>query len=115
MPVAEQQKWPQKIWIVRHGQSAGNVARDEAEAAGLPLIDIALRDVDVPLSKLGERQAEALGHWFGQMRLDERPREVLYSPSALARETAQRLLEAARIAQEEVTLVADARQRQKEI
>jgi len=114
MPVAEQQKWPQKIWIVRHGQSAGNVARDEAEAAGLPLIDIALRDVDVPLSQLGERQAEALGHWFGHMRLDERPSVVLFSPYARARETAQRLLEAARIAQEEVTLVADERLREKE-
>ena len=28
------------LWIVRHGQSAGNVARDSAEAARLPLIDI---------------------------------------------------------------------------
>ncbi|MEG0886528.1 MAG: histidine phosphatase family protein, partial [Janthinobacterium sp.] len=27
-----EQKWPQHIWIVRHGQSAGNVARDAAEA-----------------------------------------------------------------------------------
>ena len=23
-------KWPQTLWIVRHGQSAGNVARDAA-------------------------------------------------------------------------------------
>ena len=29
-----EQKWPQEIWLVRHGQSAGNVARDVAEAAG---------------------------------------------------------------------------------
>jgi hypothetical protein len=28
-----EQKWPQEIWLVRHGQSAGNVARDAAEAA----------------------------------------------------------------------------------
>ena len=47
-----EQKWPQTIWIVRHGQSAGNVARDEAEAAGLPLIDIATRDIDTPQSTL---------------------------------------------------------------
>ena len=46
-----EQKWPQTIWLVRHGQSAGNVARDSAEAAGLPLIDIAERDIDVPLSR----------------------------------------------------------------
>ena len=40
-----EQKWPQTLWIARHGQSAGNVARDAAEAAGLRTIDIATRDV----------------------------------------------------------------------
>ena len=39
------QKWPQTIWIVRHGQSAGNVAREAAEAAGLAHIDIATREL----------------------------------------------------------------------
>lgn len=24
------QRWPDRLWIVRHGQSAGNVARDAA-------------------------------------------------------------------------------------
>ena len=47
-----EQKWPQEIWLVRHGQSAGNVARDAAEAASGLRIDIAERDVDVPLSAL---------------------------------------------------------------
>ena len=51
-------------WIVRHGESAGNVARDAAHAAGHAVIDIAERDVDVPLSRLGEQQSRALGHWF---------------------------------------------------
>ena len=51
-PDTTQQKWPDRLWVVRHGQSAGNVARDRAEAAGLPLIDIATRDMDVPLSAL---------------------------------------------------------------
>ena len=59
-----EQKWPQTLWIVRHGQSAGNVARDAAELGGLAAIDIADRDVDVPLSPLGEQQADALGDWF---------------------------------------------------
>ena len=27
-------RWPSLLWVVRHGQSAGNVARDEAHAAG---------------------------------------------------------------------------------
>ena len=45
-----EQKWPQTLWIVRHGQSAGNVAREAAEAAGLGVIEIAERDIAVPLS-----------------------------------------------------------------
>lgn len=35
---------------MRHEQSAGNVARDAADAAGLGAIDIAARHVDVALS-----------------------------------------------------------------
>ena len=66
-------RWPEVLWIVRHGQSAGNVARDAADAAGLPMIDIAERDVDVPLSPLGEQQAAALGRWFAAMPAGERP------------------------------------------
>jgi broad specificity phosphatase PhoE len=45
-----EQRWPTTLWIVRHGQSAGNVARDAADAAGLGRIDIADRDIDVALS-----------------------------------------------------------------
>jgi hypothetical protein len=26
-------EWPERLWIVRHGQSAGNVARDQATAS----------------------------------------------------------------------------------
>jgi broad specificity phosphatase PhoE len=51
-----EQKWPQQLWLVRHGQSAGNVAREVAEASQQFLIDIADRDVDVPLSDLGKRR-----------------------------------------------------------
>ena len=43
--------WPRRLWIVRHGESAGNVARDAAHRAGLERIDISERDVDVPLSE----------------------------------------------------------------
>jgi hypothetical protein len=76
-----QQKWPDILWIVRHGQSAGNVARDAAEAAGLPLIDITTRDMDTPLSELGREQAQALGRWFAEMSPDRRPSVVLCSPT----------------------------------
>ncbi len=86
---AMRQRWPAKLWIVCHGQSAGNVARDAADAAGLGVIDIGLRDVDVPLSDLGRRQAEALGRWFAALPEDERPEIVLTSPYVRARQTAE--------------------------
>ncbi|MEN3296989.1 MAG: hypothetical protein V7642_6242 [Burkholderiales bacterium] len=109
-----EQKWPQTIWVVRHGQSAGNVARDAAEAAGLHLIDITTRDVDTPLSALGRQQAQALGHWFGEMPEEERPGVVLCSSYARARDTAKITLEAAGIPLDDVTFVADERLREKE-
>jgi broad specificity phosphatase PhoE len=110
-------KWPQTLWIVRHGQSAGNVARDAAEAGGLHLIDIAERDVDVPLSALGERQANALGHWFAALADDERPGIVLSSPYVRARQTGNRVLAALRAAAGDADAVAcvhDERLREKE-
>jgi broad specificity phosphatase PhoE len=112
--VSEEQKWPDVIWIVRHGESAGNVARDAAEAAGFPVIDIAERDVDVPLSALGERQARALGRWFGALPAESRPTVVLSSPYVRARTTAELTLEAAEIPTEEVSFIVDERLREKE-
>ncbi len=109
-----EQKWPQQLWIVRHGQSAGNVARDAAEAAGLPLIDIATRDVDTPLSALGEQQAQALGRWFGQMRAEDRPTVALCSPYVRARLTTEIVLQAAGMAPDAVVLQSDERLREKE-
>ena len=114
-----EQKWPQTLWVVRHGQSAGNVARDAAELGGLATIDIAHRDVDVPLSPLGERQAEALGDWFAALAPEERPEIVLSSPYVRARQTADRVLDtlhrddAARDA-ETIACVRDERLREKE-
>ena len=83
------QRWPSRLWIVRHGQSAGNVARDAAMAAGEHMMDIAVRDVDVPLSELGRQQAEAVGRWFASLPEEERPEVILSSPYVRARETAQ--------------------------
>ena len=111
----EQQKWPQALWVVRHGQSAGNVARDAAEAAGQQLIDIAERDMDVPLSALGEQQARALGRWFGTLASDARPNIVLCSPYLRARQTADFVLESAKAsAADDIHRVVDERLREKE-
>ena len=108
-----EQKWPQTIWIVRHGQSAGNVARDAAEAAGLPLIDIMTRDMDTPLSDLGREQARALGLWFGEMTEVQRPNVVLCSPYVRARETARIVVETAGL-DDAIVFNVDERLREKE-
>ncbi|MGB8508057.1 MAG: histidine phosphatase family protein [Pyrinomonadaceae bacterium] len=110
----DSQKWPDVLWIVRHGESAGNVARERAEAAGLGLIEIATRDVDVPLSSLGERQAAALGRWFKAMPDERRPSVVLSSPYLRARTTTQLVLEAAGIDPGQITFATDERLREKE-
>lgn len=80
---------PQRLWIVRHGESAGNVALRTAEAEGLHTIAVGGRDADVPLSPLGERQAAALGAWFAEQPPDERPTVIISSPYVRARETAR--------------------------
>ena len=89
-----EQKWPQTLWVVRHGQSAGNVARHAAEAGGHARIVLAGRDVDVALSPLGEQQADALGAWFADMAPAESPEVVLCSSYLRARQTADRILAA---------------------
>lgn len=108
-----EQKWPQQIWLVRHGQSAGNVARDAATAANELLIDIAERDVDVPLSALGLRQADALAQWFAALPPGQQPNVLLYSPYLRARATAQAVLQC--LGQEDMlAALADERLREKE-
>lgn len=105
--------WPQTLWIVRHGQSAGNVARDAAEAGGLPVIDLAWRDIDVPLSELGAEQSAALGDWFARLAPAEKPEVVLCSPYLRAQETARLIAEQSRF-DASIKVVVDERLREKE-
>ncbi len=108
------QRHPSTLWIVRHGESAGNVARDAAHAAGAARIDIAERDVDVPLSPLGERQAHALGLWFAGLPEGERPNLVLASPYRRAVGTAGAIRSASGLARHTPPLLIDERLREKE-
>ncbi len=55
-------RWPEHLWIVRHGESAGNIARDAANAAGAQRIELTARDVDIPLSP------RAFQHWDGEWK-----------------------------------------------
>lgn len=85
---------PAALWFVRHGESAANVARNAAYAARAEEVDVAERDADVPLSALGERQADALGRWWAARPAAERPTVVLASPYERARRTAERVVAA---------------------
>ena len=108
------QKWPDRIWVVRHGQSAGNVARDAAEAADLPWIDIATRDVDTPLSALGEQQARRARRVVrAACRRREAQRRSLLAVRARAAER-ELILEARRRSATMTRFVADERLREKE-
>ena len=81
--------WPAQLIIVRHGQSAGNVARDAAHDAEADRIALSVRDADVPLSDLGREQAKSLGRWFAGQAEEDRPEILLSSPYCRAFQTAQ--------------------------
>lgn len=105
--------WPDALLLIRHGESRGNVARDRAEAEGLPMIEVHQRDMDVELSDRGVDQARALGRWFASSAAtpDERPTAVVSSPYERARETAALMIESAGL---DVELTVDERLRERE-
>ena len=110
----QRQHWPERLWLVRHGQSQGNVARDAAHEAGLSVIDLDLRDVDVPLSELGRQQAEAAGRWFAALPENERPEVILASPYVRARQTAEAICKAGGLAGGSKPTIIDERLRERE-
>jgi broad specificity phosphatase PhoE len=108
------QNWPERLYLVRHGQSEGNVARDAADEAGAHEIAIDIRDVDVPLSALGQRQADAAGRWFAALPRDERPELILSSPYLRARQTAEIICRQGALAEGPSRTIVDERLRERE-
>jgi broad specificity phosphatase PhoE len=108
------QNWPERLWLVRHGQSQGNVAREAADQAGHSTIAIDMRDVDVQLSELGFRQAEAAGRWFASLPRDERPEVILSSPYIRARQSAEAICKAGALAGGPARTIVDERLRERE-
>ncbi|HET9484304.1 MAG TPA: histidine phosphatase family protein, partial [Xanthomonadales bacterium] len=104
--------WPDRLWIVRHGQSAGNVARDEAELSQRELIDIATRDADTPLSELGLEQSRALARWFARLPEGARPTTLYSSPFVRSQQTAREVASALGIDASDIGV--DERLREKE-
>ena len=108
------QNWPQRLWLVRHGQSQGNVARDAADETGAHEIDIDMRDVDVPLSALGAEQAKAAGAWFASLPRNERPEIILASPYVRAKQTAKIICEQGALTGGPAHTIVDERLRERE-
>lgn len=113
-PVQQRSRWPSRLLLIRHGESAGNVARDLADAAGHSRIDIAERDADVPLSSRGVEQSRALGTWMTQRPMSERPEVVLSSPYLRARQTAELITEAGALVPGSSQMIIDERLRERE-
>jgi broad specificity phosphatase PhoE len=107
-------RWPSRLLLVRHGESAGNVARDAAHAAGHPRIAITDRDADVPLSGRGATQSAALGRWLAARAPGERPEIVLASPYRRAIETAALIKAHGGLASDAPAAVIDERLRERE-
>jgi broad specificity phosphatase PhoE len=82
----EQLSW---LAVVRHGQSEGNVAAQDAESGGLEEIDIAERDADVPLSGTGREQAQGVR----ELLAGHRPEIAVVSPYLRTRQTAELALD----------------------
>ena len=99
------------LWLLRHGQSLGNVANDAARAGQLERLDLADRDMDVPLSDLGIEQANAFGVWLSEQPRGERPDAVVSSPYVRSMETARHVVAAAGL---DVEIVPDERLRERE-
>ena len=106
--------WPARLWIVRHGESAGNVARQAALRAGLARIPLDHRDIDVPLSAVGETQARALGRWLGALSPDAQPEVIVASPYRRARHTAELVHAEGRLSGTPADFLIDERLREKE-
>lgn len=106
--------WPSRLYLVRHGQSQGNVARDKSEREGLATIGIDMRDVDVPLSDLGHDQGRAAGRWFAALPDEQKPEVILSSPYLRARQTARHICEEGGLAGGKARTVVDERLRERE-
>jgi broad specificity phosphatase PhoE len=86
-----------ELFLVRHGESAGNVAATEAESLGVDRVEVTARDADVELTELGRSQASSLGAAFARMPADQQPDCVLGSSYRRAYQTAQIIVDAARL------------------
>lgn len=105
--------FPQTIWLIRHGESIGNIARRKAEENNAKVIASPHREPDVELSPTGIEQAEKLGRWFSSEGL--KPSIIYTSPYKRAQETARIMLETSGIDQGKYVFKYDERLREREL
>jgi broad specificity phosphatase PhoE len=101
-----------ELILVRHGESTANVAREQALAAGSDVIDVDVRDADVPLTDLGVRQSTSLGRWLREHCGGDLPTAVWSSSYLRARQTAEHVLSGAQL---RLPVRVDERLRDKEL
>lgn len=101
-----------ELLLVRHGESAGNVAAAQAAENGAELIEVPSRDADVELSETGREQAIALGEGLARLPEDRRPDAVWCSTYVRAQQTAELAMEAAGL---DLRLRLDERLRDREL
>lgn len=110
MPAAPE--LPESLWLVRHAESEGNLADTRAQQAGEHRLELQARDADMPLSRTGEEQADALGRSWRDLPAGDRPTLVLSSPYERAWRTARRAVDAAGL---DIDLVRDERLRERDL
>jgi len=76
-----------ELWLIRHGESEANAAAAVAEQNGHEVIAARYRDADVPLSAVGNEQAEALGTWLAANITTQKPGAVWASSYLRAQQT----------------------------
>ncbi len=102
---------PKSLWLVRHGESTANIARQKAESEKLYEIDFPEREPDVRLSKFGRNQSAALGKWFAEQT--EKPDLIYASPYLRTIETTKIIQQTAQL--ENVKIQLDERLREREL
>jgi broad specificity phosphatase PhoE len=101
---------PDRLVLVRHGESVGNLADAEARQRGADRLDLDARDADVELSETGRRQADAVGRWLASVDDDDRPTVVVSSPYRRAADTARRA-----VGNLDIEVVLDERLRERDL
>jgi broad specificity phosphatase PhoE len=101
---------PRTLVLVRHGQSLGNIADEQARERKAERLELSARDADVELSDTGRGQARALARHMSSLAPEDRPTLAIASPYERAHATARTVL-----ADVDVELVLDERLRERDL